>query len=142
MNKRVEDVVERFCSKNAASLEQARLSWQMKQLEELSRSVQEASVRIDEKLQELRSLRDEIAKLREQQNGKVVGIFAEMRPDAAAQQLGSMTPADAVGILGAMQPKGAGLILNEMPAKQAAMLSEAMLANKDRRLPSATKPQK
>jgi flagellar motility protein MotE (MotC chaperone) len=141
MKKRVDEVIARFCSTNGASLEQARLAWQTKELESLGRNVQEATAELDKKLGELKSLRDAIAKMREQQNEKVVTIFAEMRPDAAAQQLSSMSQPDAVGILSGMLPKTASLILNEMPPKQAALLSGAMLANKDRGKPYATSPQ-
>lgn len=137
----VEAIVTRFCTNNAASLERARLAWQKNELESLGMKVKDASAELEKKLEELKAVRDEIAKLRKQQNEKVVTIFSEMRPDAAAQQLSSMKQADAVGILTAMQPKAASLILNEMLPKQAALLSGSMLANKNGGTPSGTPTQ-
>ncbi len=56
----------------------------------------------------------------------VVAIYAQMRPDAAAQQIAIMDEEAAAAILARLSPRTASAILNEMEAPTAAHLTNVM----------------
>lgn len=127
-----EEIAKKYCASNSAALEQVRLNWQQAELEALEKRVKQSLELLDKKIEALQILRKEAALDKARAEQKVVAIIAEMRPDAAAQQISSMEPATAVSVLAGLPPKAASLILNEMQPKQAAQLTQAMADAKSR----------
>lgn len=77
--------------------------------------------------------REEFAK---QASGKLVEIYAGMKPEASAARLEKIDPGLAASLLLAIQPRQAGVILNEMDEKIAADITAIMAASARRKDPS------
>lgn len=77
--------------------------------------------------------REEFAK---QASGKLVEIYAGMKPEASAARLEKIDPGLAASLLLAIQPRQAGVILNEMDEKIAADITAIMAASARRNDPS------
>ncbi len=115
-----------YCRNTAAEASDARLAWQMRALFNVETRMQEKIVELDEKIEELRKwveMRDDILKRSE---GHVVQIYANMRAEAAAEQLLTLDDKTAVSILLQMKPRQAGAILAEMTSDRAAYLTDSM----------------
>jgi flagellar motility protein MotE (MotC chaperone) len=119
--------VQNFCNNNAASASDARIAWQSARLAELE-------TEIGQRLKELEAKRLEVAEwlhkrddaLR-QASDTLVAIYARMRPEAAASQLGAMDDNVAAAILVKLPARAAGVILNEMEAGRAAKVTRSMV---------------
>jgi flagellar motility protein MotE (MotC chaperone) len=120
------EITKKYCSSNNSALEQVRLNWQKAELEALERRVTLVLQELDKKIEGLQALRKEAALEKVKAEQKVVAIIAEMRPDAAAQQISAMEAGAAVSVLSGLPPKAASQILNEMQPKLAAQLTQAM----------------
>jgi flagellar motility protein MotE (MotC chaperone) len=77
--------------------------------------------------------REEFAK---QANGRLVEIYAGMKPEASAARLEKIDPGLAASLLLAIQPRQAGVILNEMDEKIAADITAIMAAAARKKDPS------
>ncbi|MCC2096093.1 MAG: hypothetical protein KDJ29_04345 [Hyphomicrobiales bacterium] len=120
--------VETYCKANRQSIAAMQLVWQRQQLEKAEKSLDKKIAALDAKITAYRTLLDNDKKMRGKINRKVVGIFAVMRPDAAATQLAAMAEGKALVVLASMEPKQASQILNEMSPPKAARLAEMMLS--------------
>ncbi|WP_208976199.1 MotE family protein [Polycladidibacter stylochi] len=115
-----------YCKTTAESATDARIEWQMRALFDVEKRMHDKMTALDAKIAELKkwvTKRDEILKRSE---GHVVQIYAQMRADAAAAQLGTLDDNTAVSILLQMKPRQAGAILAEMPSDRAAFLTDTM----------------
>ena len=71
-----------------------------------------------------------------QANGKLVEIYAGMKPEASAARLEKLDFGLAASLLLAISPRQAGVILNEMDTKTAADITAIMAASARRKDPS------
>lgn len=127
-NPAVNDEIQRFCGNIADAARDRRYVLQAQQLETLK-------AEIDARMQQLEAKRAEYEdwmKRREdfirKANDSVVGIYAKMRPDAAAEQLATLDADLAAAIIMKLEVKQSGLIMNEMDSEAAAKLTVIMAA--------------
>ena len=120
-------IAKAFCSNNAASAAEARHAAQRKELEDLSREVEKRSVELVEMSKEARVWVEKREKLMATTRDGLVEAYAKMKPEAAAQQIGSMSEEAAVSILMNLNARASSAILNEMVADRAARLADAAM---------------
>lgn len=119
----MEDEIRTFCGNIADAARDQRYLMQKMELEELQAGVDERIKRLDERSQKYRDWlkkREEFMRVAESQ---LVGIYKNMRPDAAAEQLEIVQPGVAAAILMKLSARLASSILNEMDSKKAAGLT-------------------
>ncbi|GHB18564.1 hypothetical protein GCM10007094_02910 [Pseudovibrio japonicus] len=115
-----------YCEAIADQAKDTRIAWQMRALFDVEHQMTSKISELDAKIAELRSWvkrRDDILRRAE---GHVVDIYANMRPDAAAQQLTALDDETAVSILLQMKARKAGSVLAELSADRAAYLTDMM----------------
>ena len=116
-------IAPKFCAAIAPAVQEARIAWQMKRLndldaqmrqrlEELGRIELSAKNWVERREQMLKAAKDE-----------VVAIYAKMQPETAATQIAAMDDAVAAAILSKLKPGVSGAILDQMDAARAAKLS-------------------
>jgi flagellar motility protein MotE (MotC chaperone) len=115
-----------FCTNIADAATDARLAWQMNEL-------QKAETRLRERIAELEAKRAEYEKwlklrddfLRKAEDN-VITIYSRMRPEAAALQIASMNDDTAAAVLAKLNPRNSSAILNEMEPARAAHLANTL----------------
>jgi flagellar motility protein MotE (MotC chaperone) len=115
-----------FCSNIADAASDARLAWQMKELEKVEASLRERIAELEAKRAEYEAwlkLRQDFLKKAED---SVVGIYSRMRPDAAAAQIASMQDDTAAAVLAKLNTRSSSAILNEMEPARAAHLANTL----------------
>jgi flagellar motility protein MotE (MotC chaperone) len=125
----INDEIERFCGNIADAARDRRYVMQRQELEALKGE-------IDTRVQALEAKRAEYEhwmKLRQDfiqmATDNVVGIYARMRPDAAAERLATLDPELAAAIMMKLELKQSGQIMNEMNREAAAKLTVIMAAS-------------
>lgn len=119
---------QQYCSNIAAAAADARFAWQRRQLSDLQAALKQRVDELDQKEAELKAViarRDEMMK---KATETVVGIYAHMKPDAAAAQLAALDDQAAAAILAQLTQQKASVILNEIPSEKAAKLVTAITA--------------
>lgn len=119
-------IVEQYCSNIRDAAADARIAWQMEALRQLETEVEQRIADLDARqaeFEEWLSRREEFV-ARAKQN--LVAVYANMRPDAAAQQLAILEDEEAASVLANLVPRTASAILNEMNPERAAQLAMAM----------------
>lgn len=119
----MEDEIRAFCGNIADAARDQRYLIQKKELEELQAGVDKRILLLDERSVQYRDWlekREEFIRVAETQ---LVGIYKNMRPDAAAEQLELVSPMIAAAIIMKLSPRLASQILNEMDSKKAAGLT-------------------
>ncbi len=118
--------VERFCSNIADAARDRRYALQAEELKQLQAQVDGRLKALEEKRAEYETWlkRREVFLARAEEG--VVKIYADMKPDAAAERLAAVKPELAAAILMKLEPRKAGVILNEMDQKAAATLTGIM----------------
>ncbi|WP_051955716.1 MotE family protein [Beijerinckia mobilis] len=119
--------IQKFCLNNIGILKDARLRWQTAKLSELEKRLRKQIEELDAKRVEYSqwlARRDEVMKAIQE---NVVAIYAQMRPETAAQQLAAMEDNMAAIILGKLTSRKASAILNEMEAGRAAKLTNTIV---------------
>jgi flagellar motility protein MotE (MotC chaperone) len=121
-----ESDVERFCSNIADAARDRRYALQAAELKQLQDEVDKRIKALEDKRSEYESWlkRREVFLARAQEG--VVKIYADMKPDAAAERLAAVNAELAAAILMKLEPRKAGVILNEMDTKAAATLTGIM----------------
>ena len=115
-----------FCRNIADAASDARFSWQVKMLEDLDKQVKESMTRLEAKRAEYEDwLKRREEFLRKVEDG-VVEMYGRMRPDAAAQQIASMTEEVALSVLMKLKPRTSSAILGEMEPARAARLTDSL----------------
>lgn len=122
------DEIKRFCGNIADPVRDRRYDLKRAELEELRKD-------IDQRIADLEAKSTEIEnwiKLREEFSSKaeasLVGIYNNMRPDAAAARMEKLGPELAAALLLKLPQKSAGVILNEMDEARAALITNVMVA--------------
>ncbi|MCS3727184.1 MotE family protein [Bradyrhizobium betae] len=115
-----------FCSNVADPAVDARLAWQLKELEKAETLLRERIAEVEAKRVEYEkwmALRDDFLKKAEAQ---VVEIYSRMKPDAAATQIAGMADETAAAVLAKLSPRNSSAIFNEMDTARAAHLADLL----------------
>jgi flagellar motility protein MotE (MotC chaperone) len=115
-----------FCSNVADPAVDARLAWQLKELEKAESQLRERIAEVEAKRAEYEkwmALRDDFLKKAEAQ---VVEIYSRMKPDAAATQIAGMADETAAAVLAKLSPRSSSAIFNEMDTARAARLADLL----------------
>ena len=121
-----ENEVAQFCSNVADPAVDARLAWQLKELEKAESLLRERIAEVEAKRAEYEkwmALRDEFLKKAE---ASVVEIYSRMKPDAAAIQIAGMADETAAAVLAKLSPRSSSAIFNEMESARAAHLADLL----------------
>jgi flagellar motility protein MotE (MotC chaperone) len=118
--------VARFCSNIADAARDRRYALQAEELKQLQAQVDSRLKALEAKRAEYEAWlkRREVFLARAEEG--VVKIYADMKPDAAAERLAEVNAELAAAILMKLEPRKAGVILNEMNTKAAATLTGIM----------------
>jgi len=115
-----------FCSNVADPAVDARLAWQLKELEKAESQLRERIAEVEAKRAEYEkwmALRDDFLKKAE---AGVVEIYSRMKPDAAATQIAGMADETAAAVLAKLSPRSSSAIFNEMETGRAAHLADVL----------------
>ncbi|MDH2349310.1 MotE family protein [Bradyrhizobium sp. SSUT112] len=115
-----------FCSNVADPAVDARLAWQLKELEKAENQLRERIAEVEAKRAEYEkwmALRDDFLKKAE---ASVVEIYSRMKPDAAATQIAGMADETAAAVLAKLSPRSSSAIFNEMETGRAAHLADLL----------------
>lgn len=115
-----------FCSNVADPAVDARLAWQLKELEKAESLLRERIAEVEAKRAEYEkwmALRDDFLKKAE---AGVVEIYSRMKPDAAATQIAGMADETAAAVLAKLSPRSSSAIFNEMETGRAAHLADLL----------------
>ncbi|MDA9433034.1 MotE family protein [Bradyrhizobium sp. CCBAU 51627] len=115
-----------FCSNVADPAVDARLAWQLKELEKAESQLRERIAEVEAKRAEYEkwmALRDDFLKKAE---ASVVEIYSRMKPDAAATQIAGMADETAAAVLAKLSPRSSSAIFNEMETSRAAHLADLL----------------
>ena len=118
--------VQKYCTNIRDAAADARFAWQMQALRDLEAQVEQRIADLDARQAEFEDWlrrREEFA-ARAKEN--LVAVYANMRPDAAAQQLAILEDEEAASVLANLVPRSASAIMNEMEPERAAQLAVAM----------------
>lgn len=115
-----------FCSNVADPAVDARLAWQLRELEKAETQLRERIAEVEAKRAEYEkwmALRDDFLKKAE---ASVVEIYSRMKPDAAATQIAGMADETAAAVLAKLSPRSSSAIFNEMETARAAHLADLL----------------
>jgi flagellar motility protein MotE (MotC chaperone) len=115
-----------FCGNVADAAVDARLAWQMAELEKAESALRQRIAELEARRADYEkwlTLRDEFLKKAE---AGVVEIYSRMRPEAAATQIASMTDETAAAVLAKLSPRNSSAIFNEMDSARAAHLADLL----------------
>lgn len=115
-----------FCNSVADPAVDARLAWQLKELEKAESLLRERIAEVEAKRAEYEqwmALRDEFLKKAE---ASVVEIYSRMKPEAAATQIAGMADETAAAVLAKLSPRSSSAIFNEMDTARAARLADLL----------------
>jgi flagellar motility protein MotE (MotC chaperone) len=113
---------QRYCQNVAVAAADARFALQTRKLNQLEAQIAERVADLEAKEVELKDMlarRDEATKRAE---ATLVGIYAKMRPDAAAQQISALDDATAAAVLTGLNARQSSAILNEIAPDRAVKL--------------------
>jgi flagellar motility protein MotE (MotC chaperone) len=113
---------QQYCANIAAATGSARSALQEKRLVELEQQISRRLMELEAKRTELQELLNRQEAFARKADESLTAIYARMRPDAAAAQLGDMEEESAAALLLRLQPKYASAILNEIEPPRAAAL--------------------
>ncbi len=115
-----------FCSNVADRAVDARLAWQIKELEKAENLLRERIAEVEAKRAEYEkwmALRDDFLKKAE---ASVIEIYSRMKPEAAATQIAGMSDEIAAAVLAKLSPRNSSAIFNEMDTARAAHLADVL----------------
>jgi flagellar motility protein MotE (MotC chaperone) len=121
-----ENEVAEFCGSVADPAIDARLGWQLQELQKAEKLLRERIAEVEAKRTEYEkwmSLRDEFLKKAE---ASVVEIYSRMKPEAAATQIAGMADDTAAAVLAKLSPRNASAIFDEMDPARAAHLADLL----------------
>jgi flagellar motility protein MotE (MotC chaperone) len=121
-----ENEVAQFCSNAADPALDARLAWQMNELEQVEQKLRERISEVEAKRAEYEKwmvLRDEFLKKAE---AGMVEVYSRMRPEAAAIQIAGMADEMGAAVLAKLSPRNSSAIFNEMDPARAAHLADVL----------------
>lgn len=118
--------VARFCSNITDAALDARVAWQLKELEGAEAKLKQRIAELEAKraeYEEWLKMREDFLKKAEE---SVVEIYSGMDPEAAALQIASMADDTAAAVLAKLRVRNASAILNEMEPARAAHLANTL----------------
>jgi flagellar motility protein MotE (MotC chaperone) len=118
---------QQYCINIANAAADARITWQKKMLGDMERELEDRIAKLEAKVVEYQqwlARRDDYSKKAQEQ---LVGIFARMRPDAAAAQLAVADEETSAAVLSKLDTRVSSTILAEMDPNQAARLTAIMV---------------
>ena len=121
-----ENEVAQFCSNVADPAVDARLAWQLKELEKAENKLRERIAEVEAKRAEYEQwmeLRDDFLKKAE---ASMVEIYSRMSPEAAATHIAGMADETAAAVLAKLSPRNSSAILNEMDSARGAHLADLL----------------
>ncbi len=113
---------QQYCSNIAAAAADARFAWQRKQLTDLQAQLKQRVADLEAKEAEFKVVMAQREEMTKKATDTVVGLYAHMKPEAAAAQLAALDDPLAAAILAQLSQRQASSILNEIPADKAAKL--------------------
>lgn len=125
------DEIARFCSNIADAARERRYAIQKAELESLQSEVEERIALLESKRKELQMWVKKREDFSKAANDDLVEVFAQMRPDAAAQRMEKLPGELTAALLTKLSPRNAGTILNEMSPDRAALVAVIMSAVAD-----------
>ena len=120
------DGVQQYCGNIASFAADARLAWQMKRMGELEAQLKQRIAELEAKEAESKQWVDKREAMMKKADDGIVAIYAKMRPEAAAAQMGVMEDSTAAALLSKLNARVSSAILNEMDAGKAAKLTDLM----------------
>ncbi|RYC29028.1 hypothetical protein D3273_26125 [Lichenibacterium minor] len=117
---------QRFCQNVAAAAADARFALQTRKLNELQEGIAGRVAALEAKEAEVKALLDAHEEAKKRAEASLVGIYAKMRPDAAAQQISALDDAIAAAVLRGLNARQSSAILNEIPAERAVKLVDTI----------------
>jgi len=130
---------ESYCRNIASAAADARMEWQKGIIAALEADLEKRTHQLEAKMAEYQkwlARRDEFAAKAQE---SLVGIYAQMKPDAAAAHLAAMEEEVAAAILTKLGVRKSSAIMNEMASAKAARLS-ATIAGAARTAPHKKTP--
>jgi len=118
---------QQYCINIADAAADARVAWQKKMITDVEQELDKRVAMLEAKIAEYQkwlARRDEYSRKAQEQ---LVGIFARMRPDAAAPQLAASDEETAAAVLSKLDTRASSAILSEMEPNQAARLTAIMV---------------
>lgn len=113
---------QRFCQNVAAAAADARFALQTRKLNELEDGIAKRVSALEAKEVEIKAVLALHEQAKKQAEAVLVGIYAKMRPDAAAQQIAALDDSVAAAVLQGLNARQSSAILNEIPAERAVRL--------------------
>jgi flagellar motility protein MotE (MotC chaperone) len=117
------DLARGYCVSVADAAEDARVAVQRAKLAELEKQIGERIATLEAKTAEYKSWVERRDEFLERVTGRLVEIYSQMDPEAAALQLVSMDEETAAALLTKLDPQSSSSILNEMQPDKAARLT-------------------
>ena len=115
-----------YCRNIAAAAGDARFAWQARQLKELEGQLAQRVRDLDAKAAELKDAVARHEAVMKRAADSMVGIYAHMKPDAAAAQLSQMDDDVAAAVIAQLNPRQSSAILNEITPDRAVHLMNAI----------------
>jgi flagellar motility protein MotE (MotC chaperone) len=111
-----------YCANIAAAAEELRLERRRRELAELEKEVDVRLQKLEARQIELRATLDRLDAFEHKANEALVGLYAGMKPEAAAAQFAQLEDDVAAALILRMRAKTSSLILAEMEATRGAAL--------------------
>lgn len=113
---------QKYCQNIAAAAADARFAWQSKKIAELEGQLKQRVADLETKEAEYRAVLQQREDAMNRAKATLVGIYAHMRPEAAASQLSALDDATAAAVLAQLNPRQASAILDEITPDRAVRL--------------------
>ncbi len=117
---------EQYCTSVQDQAALAQLALQKKELETAQVEIDKRIKVLTEKSNEYKSWLAKREDFLKRATESLVGIYAQMKPEAAAARLTAMNELVAAAIISKLAPKAAGAVLSEMETAKAARLSSVL----------------
>lgn len=114
---------QQYCFNTADTAADARFAWQAKKIREMEAELDKKARKLEAKTEEYKqwlAKRDDFAR---KAHEKLVGFYARMRPDAAAEQIATIDERIAAALVMKLETKVASQIMAEMDPERAAKIA-------------------
>ena len=112
-----------YCTNIAVAASDARFAYQTNRLVEVEGRIKTRIAELDAKAAELRGWIERREAIQKKAAEKLVGIYAKMRPETAATQIGMLDDDMAAAVLAQLTPGKASAIFNEIVPERAGKLA-------------------
>lgn len=116
-----------YCVNIADEAADARAAWQAKRIAELEAQLGRRIAELEAKRAEYEQWIKRREEILARASEHLVGIYAKMKPAAAALQLAALDDETAAGVLAKLKPRAASAILTEMEPARAAQVTKAIV---------------